>query len=185
MSVLHLAGRRTLRAVAAATVLAGVLVVPVFADSATITSGVTAGALTETLGAYTQPASFALDGTDHTQTFSIPVDVNDATGSGAGWKLTMQATQFTDAGTSATLATDALSTSGAATIAAGTGTAPTDTIAAGVAVSTTAPVEYFGATAGSGLGQSTITAPMSVFVPASTKVGSYASTITIAINSAP
>jgi hypothetical protein len=183
VSVLHFAGRRSLRAVAAATVLAGVLVVPVFADSATITSGVTAGALTETLGAYTQPASFALDGTDHTQTFSIPVDVNDATGSGAGWKLQMSATVFTDA-TSDTLAADALSVGSAVEITPGTGTAPTDTVATGTPVTTTA-AEYFGATAGSGLGTSTITAPMAVVVPASTKVGSYASTITIAIASAP
>jgi hypothetical protein len=182
MSVLHLAGRRTLRTVAAATVLAGVLVVPVFADTATITSGVTAGSLTETLGAYTQPASFALNGTDHTQTFSIPVAVNDATGSGAGWKLQMSATVFTS-GTD-TLAADALSIGSAVTITPGTGTAPTDTMSASTPVTTTA-AEYFGATAGSGLGTSTITAPMAVVVPASTKVGSYASTITIAIASAP
>src|SRR5690349_4088094 len=101
MSVLRFARRRSLRAVAAAALLAGVLVLPAFADTATITSAVTAGSLTEVLGAYTQPASFALNGTDHTQTFSIPVAVDDATGSGAGWKLTMQATQFTDASTSA------------------------------------------------------------------------------------
>jgi hypothetical protein len=183
MSVLRFAGRRPLRALAAATLLAGALAVPAFADTATITSGVTAGALGETLGAYTQPASFALDGTDHTQTFSIPVDVNDASGSGAGWKLQMSAAVFTDAA-SDTLPTTALSIGSAVTITPGTGTAPIDTISTGTGVTTVA-AEYFGAQAGTGLGQSTITAPMSLFVPANTKVGSYASTVTIAINSAP
>lgn len=184
MSVLHFARRRSLRAIAAATMLAGVLVVPAFASTATAT--VTGGTLGMTVGTLTA-ASDTLNGTNQTATFSIPVTADDATGSGAGWNLTMGATQFTGTGlTPPTLATNALAVSAAPVVSAITGTGPTNnvSIASPLTVSSTA-VKYFNAAVNTGMGTSTETATMNVSIPANTVASTYTSTVTLAIVSAP
>jgi WxL domain surface cell wall-binding len=133
--------------------------------------------------------------------------VNDATGSGAGWHVTASATTFTSTAPAATLADTAFHTNGSVTLETDT-TAPTAACAAATActlpTNTTAyPVEIttaaaptaftiYDTSAGTGLGSMVIggagTAnPVGWWlnVPANTLAGTYRSTVTLAIVSAP
>jgi hypothetical protein len=131
--------------------------------------------------------------------------VDDATGSGAGWHVTVSATTFTT-GTYTLANTGSFVSTGSAasetattapTAACSTGatcTLPTDTTTYPVAI-TTAPtsptaVTIYDTSAGTGLGSITIgigALPVGwwVNVPASTKAGTYTSTISLTIISAP
>ena len=130
--------------------------------------------------------------------------VNDATGSGAGWNVTVSATTFTmgtktlaNSGTlqltgsvsseSATTAPDA------ACIGGSTCTLPTNTTTYPVLITTAAsspaPVKIYDTSAASGLGQMTIGNTNLVGwwlnVPANTVSGTYTSTITWQLTSGP
>jgi hypothetical protein len=131
--------------------------------------------------------------------------VNDATGSGAGWHVTVSATTFTT-GTvtlpnTGTFVTTGSVTSEAATTAptaacsaSSTCTLPTDTTTYPVAI-TTAPsapvaVTIYDTSAATGLGSITIgigALPVGwwVNVPANTKIGTYTSTISLTLISGP
>jgi len=67
------------------------------ADSATATATITGGTLTETTSS-APTINTTLNGTDQTPTYTMAIDTNDATGSGAGWNLTITSTQFTTGG---------------------------------------------------------------------------------------
>jgi WxL domain surface cell wall-binding len=132
--------------------------------------------------------------------------VNDATGSGAGWHVTVSATTFTT-GTltlpnSGTFATTGSVSSEAATTAptaacsvSSTCTLPTDTTTYPVAI-TTAPttptaVTIYDSSAATGLGSITIGLPGAapvgwwVAVPANAVPSTYTSTVTLEVLSAP
>jgi hypothetical protein len=131
--------------------------------------------------------------------------VNDATGTGAGWHVTVAATTFTngtktfpDAGTFTTNGSTTSVTSTNAPTATCTATCilPTNTTTYPVAVTTAVtaptPVTIYDTAAASGLGQvvvggSTNPNPVGwwVNVPASASAGAYTSTITMAIISGP
>jgi WxL domain surface cell wall-binding len=133
--------------------------------------------------------------------------VNDATGSGAGWNVTVSATTFTSTTPAATLAdTGTLSTNGsiasatattgpAATCTTGaTCTPPTDTTAYPVAITTAAATptafKIYDAAAATGLGSIDIGLPGApvgwwVAVPANVVPATYTSTITLEAVSAP
>jgi len=173
-----------LRAVAAAALLAGTLVAPAFAATATAT--VTGGSLT--MGTVADPTVAAtLGGIDQIVHFDIPVTVTDATGSGLGWNLTISASTFTGTGTTPpTLDPAALAVGAAPAISTTSGTAPTDGVTySGPLTVTSGGVKYFSATAGTGMGDSTETATMNLAIPAATKADAYTSTVTVAILSAP
>ena len=131
--------------------------------------------------------------------------VNDATGTGAGWHVTMSATTFTNS--SHTLAnTGTLSTNGSVTSISGTGaptatcsatcTLPTNTTTYPVAITTAAssptPSVIYDTSANTGLGQvviggSTASNPVGWWlqIPASVYSGSYTSTVTLEVISGP
>jgi hypothetical protein len=131
--------------------------------------------------------------------------VNDATGSGAGWHVTVSATTFTS-GSNTLPNTGTFVTTGSVTAEAATTaptaacsvssscTLPTDTTTYPVAI-TTAPttpvaVTIYDTSAATGLGSITIgigVLPVGwwVNVPARTAVGSYISTISLTVVSAP
>ncbi len=130
--------------------------------------------------------------------------VNDATGSGAGWDVTVSATQFTtgtaslgNTGTFSTNGSIASSTSTTAPDAAcstdATCTLPTDTTSYPVAITTAASspsaVTIYDASTGTGLGSIVIgnADPVGWWlkVPANAAPGSYTSTITLEVNSGP
>jgi hypothetical protein len=132
--------------------------------------------------------------------------VDDATGSGAGWNVTVSATTFAATGP-VYLPTSAFSTNGSITSAisatgptaacttGSTCTLPTDTsvtypVAITTALTTPTPVKIYDALANTGLGSITIGLPGNpvgwwVAVPANVKPGTYTSTVTLEILTAP
>jgi hypothetical protein len=133
--------------------------------------------------------------------------VDDATGSGAGWNVTVSATTFAATGP-VYLPTTAFSTNGSITSATATTgptaacsalttcTLPTDTsvtypVAITTALTSPTPVKIYDALANTGLGSITIGLPGAnpvgwwVAVPANVKPGIYTSTVTLGIVTAP
>jgi hypothetical protein len=129
--------------------------------------------------------------------------VNDATGSGAGWHVTMSATTFTngshtfpDAGTLSTngSATSITATTAPSATCTDSCTLPTNTETYPVAITTAAtsptPSTIYDTSASSGLGQVVIGGspdPVGwwLVVPASAWAGAYTSTVTMEVISAP
>jgi hypothetical protein len=175
----------------AACLLATAAPATALAASATVTGTISAGTLSIATSA-TPSFSVTLDGTDKTGSYTVPTTVTDATGSGAGWNLTITSTQFTTGGgTPKTLSTTASSLTGVTSSCVGgsTCTNPTNGVGYPVAVpaGSTPPtaVKYFNAALNTGQGQFTNTPSISVSVPANTYVGTYSSTLTLAAVSGP
>lgn len=174
-------------------VLAGFcLLAPTSALAASATSTGTVSAGTLSLSTSASPTfSVTLDGTDQTPTYTVPVTLNDATGSGSGWNTTITSTQFTTGGaTPHTLPASASTISAVTAVAtSGTTTAPTNAITYPLTVpaAATAPtaVTFFNAAAGTGMGEFTLTPTVEVAVPANAYAGSYSSTLTLASVSGP
>ena len=134
--------------------------------------------------------SSTLDGTDQTVSYSVPLTLTDARGTGAGWNLTLTSTTFND-GSGHTLSTSA-STVASATVtcvAGGTCTTPINAITYPVtvpaAVSAPAAVKVFNSAANTGMGRFTITPSINVAIPGNSYAGSYTSTLTVAAVSGP
>jgi hypothetical protein len=179
-------------------------------SSCTMTGTVSLSAGSLTL---TSPASLSwsstLTGSDQNLVDTNAPDqqytVNDATGSGSGWHVTTAATTFTNGShtfpNTGTFSTNGSVTSITATSAptatcTGTCTLPTNGTTYPVAITTAAssptPAVIYDTAAATGLGQIVIGGSAAanpvgwwVFVPASASVGSYTSTITMAIISGP
>ena len=135
--------------------------------------------------------------------------VDDARGSGVGWKVTAAATTFTSTTPAATLPdTDTFSTNGSVTsvsdttapsnacTSASSCTVPTTNVTFPQAITTAAtsptPVTIYNATAGTGLGSidiggSTATNPVGwwIHVPANATAATYTSTVTLAVATGP
>src|SRR6059058_4512268 len=161
----------------AACVLAPIVPAPALGASATVTGTISARTLSIATSA-TPSFGVTLDGTDKSGSYSVPTTVTDATGSGAGWNLTITSTQFTTGGGSPkTLATNASSITGVTNSCATTCVAPTNSITypVGVPAGSTPPtaVKYLNAAAATGQGQFTNTPAVDVSVPSNTSVGSY------------
>lgn len=158
--------------------------------SVPVTATVNAGSLTLSSSA-TPSLSVTLNGTDQTPTFTVPMAANDETGSGSGWHLTITSTQFTTGGgTPRTLSTSASSITGVtASCTHGTCTNPTDgtTYPVGVPAGSTPPtaITFYSASAGTGMGDFTLTPTVQVSVPANAYAGTYTSTLTLAVVSGP
>lgn len=206
----HLRHVRLVRWAALLTVLVGALGLTV----ATATAGNVTGTATIQAGslAITPPTqlswSTTLNGADQEVVDSTTADqsmiVNDPTGSGAGWHISASATAFTCT-TSGTCGTDALAASAftvngsttdntattAPAVACSAGATgctvavPDGTISFPVTVGTSA-TSIFNANSGTGLGSNTISSiGWWLAIPASTKAGTYTSTVTVAVNSGP
>ena len=158
--------------------------------SVTATGTVTGASALSLATAASQTFSDTLDGTDQTASYTIPLTVIDATGTGAGWNTTITSTLFTTSG-SKTLASSASSITSvtSACVAGGTCTNPTNSLAysIGVPAAATAPaaVKFFNAAANTGMGRFTITPTIQVAIPGNSFAGSYTSTVTVAVVSGP
>jgi hypothetical protein len=160
------------------------------ASNVTATATVTAGTLSLSTSA-TPGVSATLDGTDKTPSYTLPMTVNDFTGSGAGWNVTITSTTFTSGAPVHTLSTTASNATGVTSNCTGGGTCtnPTNSITypLGVPAGSSAPtaVKLFNAAANSGMGGFTVTPTISVAIPANTYAGTYTSTVTVAVVSGP
>jgi hypothetical protein len=187
MSVLRFAGRRPLRALAAATVLAGALVVPAFADSVTVSgtvagtpAGMTSSNLTPSFGTAT------LNGT--TQTISsaaFGLDITDNSGTLSGWKVTVDGPALSSATHPTYTPLAATAASGTATQTSTGGTMPTNSAAATVPLDGTTHT-LFNAAAGSGMGEFTLAPTFTVTIPTSAGAATdYSSAVTVAFANSP
>ncbi len=225
--LVHMARRRLARRLGACVLLAGGIGAPVLvaagtagaAACGTATVAGTACTLTGTLGFtagalnLTSPSAlaWAATGSGFDQQLVDPTTahqsylVNDATGSGAGWHVTVSATTFTtgsvtlaNAGTfSTTGSSTSISAVTAPTAACSSGstcTLPTDTTTYPVAITTAASsptaVTIYDTSAATGLGSITIGVGANpsgwwVSVPSKTLAGTYTSTVTLEIITAP
>ena len=163
-----------------------------FADSGTATVAVNGGSLTLTGVTNVSAPPVTLNGDDQTTTYSMALTVNDARGSGAGWNLSITSTAFTTG--SQSLSNTASTIQAAPAVAcSGVGghcTSPDDgaiTYPVGVPAGASAPtaVKFFDARANTGLGKFTITPTVTIAIPGNTYVGTYTSTVTIALNTGP
>jgi hypothetical protein len=118
--------------------------------------------------------------------------VNDNTGSGNGWNVTITSTQFTTGGGSPkTLPTNASTATGVSASCAGgaTCTPPTNSITYPLTVpaAATAPtaVNLFNAAASTGMGGFTLTPTIGVSILANSFAGTYTSTVTVAVVGGP
>jgi hypothetical protein len=163
------------------------------ANASTATASLTAG----TLGFVSAPGnvtfSDTLNGTNQTATSPQGIDVSDATGSGAGWNVTATSTTFTSGahtlGTGATtiastpsVACDSGATCALATVLGSKVSYPYTLPAAATAPTAT---EMFDANANTGMGNQTVTPTWSLAIPANAYAGTYTSTWTLSLVSAP
>lgn len=162
----------------------------------------TGGSLTVTGGA---PGLFSatLTGANQTANTTLaPYTVDDATGSGAGWNVTFQATEFTcvvgtDAGCKAGFTTLPLSSLSIAapTAACASGQtcngSPTVPISAATAVDVASAVKVLSAAANAGMGTYTVTpgtigtGQLQLAIPGNALATTYHSTLTITVISGP
>jgi WxL domain surface cell wall-binding len=176
-------------AVALVAVMALVTAASVSAANVPATVTVSAGTLSLATSAAPSMA-VTLDGTDQTPTYTLPMTVSDARGSGAGWNVTITSTTFSTGGASALSTSASQVTAVSSSCASGTTcTAPTNSITYPLTVpaGATAPtaVKLFNSAVNTGLGGFTITPTVGVSVPANTATGTYTSTVTIAVVSGP
>jgi putative surface cell wall-binding protein len=180
---------------AAALGLAGLaaLAVSAAALAGTITASASvtgAGSLGLSHGTTASVPSITLDGTDQTASYTLPLSITDARGTGSGWNATVTSTTFSD-GSGHSLATSASSVTGVTSscVAGGTCTNPTNSITYPLTVpaGSTAPaaVKLFDAAANSGMGRFTVTPAISISVPGNAYAGTYSSTVTVAVASGP
>ena len=182
-------GRRLVWLVSAAAVsaaLAGSLPAAATTGTATISAGSLAFVSTP------PNVSFAatLNGLDQTPTNNEAIDVGDATGSGTGWNITATSTTFTTGtkslSTSATTVTagptDACDASATCTLATNAITYPYTLPAASTAPTAT---KLYNSAANTGMGNQTVTPTWKLSIPANTFAGTYTSTWTISLVSAP
>lgn len=161
---------------------------PVATSSTDASTYVTPGTLSMQLTPVSQPTSVTLNGTNQTETFSLPIVVDDDTGSGAGWDLTLTLTTFTNSGH--TLATDVAQIGSQPTDSCNSGTCTNPTLSSisyplVLTADGATTSKFFNATANSGMGNFTITPTFTVTMPANAYAGTYSSTFTVSITSGP
>lgn len=165
-----------------------------FADSSTTASlDITAGSLSESAQTTVTATGVTLNGSDTTTTYTLPLTVDDDTGSDAGWNLSITSTQFSD-GSGHTLSDTASTINTLPTEACASGstcTAPTNTVSYGTALTvpagTTAPaaVPLYDAAASTGEGNIVITPIVTIAIPGNTHTATYTSTVSVTIASGP
>src|SRR3954470_15467580 len=119
--------------------------------------------------------STTLDGSDKVVTWSALLGVVDARGSGAGWNLTVSATDFTSG--SHTLAPGTISGVAAACHGGNACTAATNSVTYPITLGTTA-AKFFSSALDSGLGKIDVTPSVDVSIPGNAYAGTYTSTVT-------
>lgn len=128
--------------------------------------------------------SDTLSGADQIVSYAPVLGVVDATGTGAGWSLSMSATSFDD-GASHTFAPGSVSSVAQACHSGSSCTAASPSgLSYPIAVSTTA-AKIFNAAANSGMGKIDVTPTVQVTVPGNAYAGTYTSTVTLATATGP
>jgi hypothetical protein len=181
---------RLAHSIVLASVAALIAVPAVLADDTTASASVTGGSLSESTSS-TPSVSVTLNGTNQVPTYTMDIATSDQTGSGSGWNLTITSTRFSTGGARPkTLSTTASQVTGVTSACAqGTCTDPTNsinypfTLPAGATAPTA--VKLFNADVGTGMGDFTVTPTVGVSIPANAYAGTYTSTITLAVASAP
>ncbi len=155
-------------------------------SSSTIaTATVIPGTLSESADATTATSPLTLNGTNQSTSYSFAINVIDARGTGAGWNLTMQTSQFETSGDTYQLSTTA-STLNTVAAACATGTCSASGGAVqvpGSDLSTAAKI--WSAGANDGMGSWTITPTVNVAIPANTYAGTYTSNVTVDLIAGP
>ena len=141
------------------------------------------GILSVAVGAPSTPVSTALNGSVREIRYTLPVTVTDATGSGDGWTLSMQNSART-----APQSVLAMFVTGAivSCTQASSCKNPVSTISGPIAIpadTMAAPVQVFNAAPHTGIGASTVTLMISVFVPANAPVSVYGNALAINLSS--
>jgi WxL domain surface cell wall-binding len=180
---------------AAALGLAGLAALAIsaaaLAGTITASANVTgAGSLGLSHGTTASVPSITLDGTDQTASYTLPLSITDARGTGSGWNATITSTTFSDgSGHSLTTSASSVASVSSACVSGGTCTNPTNAISYPLTVpaGTTAPaaVKLFNAAANTGMGRFTVTPTINVSVPGNSFAGTYNSTVTVAVTSGP
>lgn len=173
--------------------LGSLLLIAAPAGATTASATLTAGSLgfASTPGNVTFP-SVNLNGQNRSVNASQPLDIADATGSGAGWNVTATSTLFTSG--SYTLPAGS-TTIGSAPAAATCDTGVTCTVAGSNSVSypyslpagATAPTatKLFTAGLGTGMGDQTLNPTWTLAIPGNAYAGNYQSTWTLSLVSGP
>lgn len=184
-----------------------------FADgSGTLTPNIDAGSLSVVNnGSATITSTLNLDGTDKSLTIAVPLTVTDATGSGAGWHMSIFATQFHTAADSSPYRTipdtattyTGMDTNSGHQVQCGsdsTCSLPTNNKSTGTTIPTedvttdgttltfgsATPLSFYNAATNTGMGVVNLQPDFSVSLAANvTYVGAYSSDITITVSANP
>lgn len=183
---------RTALPVAAAAITGALLVAsPALATTASET--LTAGSLgfASTPGNVTFPST-SLNGQNKTVTAAQPLDIADATGSGAGWQVTATSTVFTNGTNSLPVGSATVSSAPSAptcdssvtcTVAGTNGVSYPYSLPSGATAPTA--TKLFTASAGTGMGDQTFTPTWTLAIPGNAYAGNYTSTWTLSLVSGP
>lgn len=164
--------------------LALVATTAALAGTITTTATITGQAGVSLAAPSTATFSKTLDGTDQVATYSPVLNMVDARGTGAGWKITVAATTFSD-GHSHTLAAGTITSATQVCHTGSSCTAATNSITGYPLTLTGTAASIFNAALGTGLGQLDITPTFSVAVPGNAYAGTYTSTVTLAATTGP
>jgi hypothetical protein len=167
------------------TVTAVALVACMAIAGAAFALGVT-GTITGTAGIALDPGSAptfssTLSGSDQTVTYQPGLTVTDARGTGAGWHLTVSATNLTDGTHTLNQSVSAVSQ---ACASGSTCTLPTSSVSLPVAVGSTG-TSFYSSAAAAGLGKLNVNPTVSVAIPGNAYAGTYNSTVTFAAVAGP
>jgi hypothetical protein len=178
---------RGVRGTAIALVIAAVAVVPSLA-STTVTQTITDGTRTADLSSLTfDPLSYSNAEQLSSGTMSLTAD--DSTGTGAGWNVTIQSSDFvysgSYAGTNIPAAYVSIVTPGAPTLVAGEAVSTEHGPFAGIGGSLDTPRKVLYADEGGGKGTYSQELPIILTIPGGSLAGSYTSTFTVTMTAGP
>ena len=128
--------------------------------------------------------SSTLDGTDQTASYSPVLGLVDARGTGAGWNLTISATNFSD-GSGHTLAPGTVTGAAQACHSGSSCTAATSSGITYPLTITGTAAKFFNAALNTGLGKVDVTPTIQVSIPGNAYAGTYTSTVTLAAATGP
>jgi hypothetical protein len=178
---------------AAAVTIGAALLAAAPAGATTASETLTAGSLgfAGTPGNVTFPGT-TLDGANKTVTAAQPLDIADATGSGAGWNITATSTLFKSGSYSLPAGATTIGSSPAAptcdsSVTCTPGGSTTVSYPYSLPAAATAPTatKLFNAPAGTGMGDQTVTPTWTLAIPANAYAGNYTSTWTLSLVSGP
>lgn len=176
--------RNSVKMIAVGGLVAASLLAATSAFADDVVQTVTAGTRTASVSAVTLGAVAASHGAANSAG-TMTLHTDDSTGSGAGWNVTQEISNFhsTVAGSTDIPATGFTVTPGTLASTAGAGTAGVTPTAGPVALNT--PVSVLSAAAGSGMGSYDLPTTLALSVPGNTYAGSYTATLTTTIVAGP